>query len=331
MSDVIEDWLLEKSNPSVRYFTLTKLLGKSLDDSEVKAEKQMIMQSPEIISILENQNEDGSWGEQERFYTDKYRGTVWRLLMLAELGAVSENPKIEKACEFILNHSQEPEESGFSVYQSANNQTGLPSGVIPCLTGNMVYSLIKLGYLQDERISKAIGWILKYQRSDDGDDKSPKGEFYQRYVMCWGKHSCHMGVAKALKALAVIPAKMRTKEIDAKISELAEYFLKHHIYKKSHNLNQIAKPGWLNFGFPLMYQTDVLELLEIFSELKIHDVRLNEALELLKAKRDKEGKWIMKNSFNGKIPTKIENKGAPSKWITLKALIVLKEYDNRSN
>ncbi len=330
MSENIIDWLLEKSNPSVRYFTLTKLLGKPTDNFEVKAEKQLIMQSSEILSILENQNQDGSWGEQERFYTDKYRGTAWRLLLLAELGASPESPKIKQACEFILKHSQEPEKSGFSVNQSSKSLTGLPSSVIPCLTGNMIYSLIKLGYSEDERVLKAIDWILKFQRTDDGTQNPPKDGFYPRFEMCWGKHSCHMGVAKALKCLVAIPEKMRTKEINDKISDLAEYFLRHHIYKKSHDLDQISKPGWLHFGFPLMYQTDVLELLVIFAELKIHDTRLQDAIEILKAKRGSDGKWLMQNSFNGKMAAKIEVKGKPSKWITLKALEVLREYEEIS-
>lgn len=326
MTQDLNHWLLETSNPSVRYFTLTKLLGKSENDLEVAETKREIMKCHEIHGLLKNQNEDGSWGEPERFYLDKYRGTVWRVLMLAELGADSSHPQVKKACEFLMNHSQEPVEFGFSVYLSEKTKAGLPSGVIPCLTGNMVYSLIKLGYLHDGRVSKAIKWIVKYQRTDDGVVESPRSDFYKRYLACWGKHSCHMGVAKALKALSAIPKEHRSREVNDKIAELSDYFLKHHIYKKSHDLTQESKPGWLNFGFPLMYQTDILELLEIFSELKIHDPRLNDAIEILISKQDLSGKWKMKNSYNGRTPVKIEEKGEASKWITLKAMLVLKEY-----
>lgn len=37
------DWLLEEDNPSVRYFTLTDLLGRSKRDHEVQEAKAKIM------------------------------------------------------------------------------------------------------------------------------------------------------------------------------------------------------------------------------------------------------------------------------------------------
>jgi len=276
--------------------------------------------------LLDLQNDDGSWGTPERFYTDKYRGTVWNLIVLAEMRADPEDPGVKKACEFILNNSQETELGGFSYSRSAKRRSGLPSGVIPCLTGNMVYSLIRLGYLEDERIQKAIGWICAFQRVDDGIGEPPSGKVYERYEACWGRHSCHLGVAKALKALAAIPDDMRSKSVNEKIGQLVEYFLIHHIYKKSHDLEKVAKPGWLRFGFPLMYQTDVLELLEIFAELRIKDPRLEDAIGIVSGKRNKEGLWKMQNSFNDKMLVAVEEKGKSSKWLTLRALKILKFY-----
>jgi hypothetical protein len=37
------NWLLEEDNPSVRYFALTELLDKPVNDSEVKKAKNTIM------------------------------------------------------------------------------------------------------------------------------------------------------------------------------------------------------------------------------------------------------------------------------------------------
>jgi len=322
-SDVI-NWLLEEENPSVRYFTLTSLLDMKQDDPIVIQARENIMLDGPVPKILSKQNEDGSWSVPERFYTDKYKGTVWTLLILAELGADPHDPQIKKACEFILEHSQCIENGGFSHMQSAKTKQGLPSGVIPCLSGNMVYALIKLGYLEDERVQRGIAWITKYQRADDGNKVRSKDDEYNRLFTCFGKHSCHMGVAKALKALAIIPDDKLTGETRAKRDELVEYFLIHHIHKKSHQIDEIARPGWLKFGFPLMYQTDVLELAGIMTDLKIKDARLSEALQIIRDKQDKDGRWELENTFNGKTITAIEKKGSPSKWITLKALCVLK-------
>lgn len=326
MTGSIIDWLLEENNPSARYFTFTTLIKRPLEDPEVIAAKKTIMGNGIVPQILAKQNDAGSWGIPQKFYRDKYGGTVWNLLILAELAADPDDHRIKNACEFILKHSQEPVEGGFSYDESAKTGAGLASGVVPCLTGNMVYSLIKLGYLSDERVQQAINWIVKYQRADDGADQAPEGDVYARYEMCWGRHSCHMGVAKTLKALAAVPYDLRTDEQKRKIDELCEYFLSHHIYKKSHNLNETARPGWLRFGFPLMYQTDVVELLEIFADLQIKDPRLADAIKVVRTKQTKEGKWKLANSFNGKTLVDIEKKGQPSKWITLKALKILNVY-----
>lgn len=319
------EWLLEEENPSVRFFTLTNLIEKPLDGTQVKNAQEAIMNTGLVPKIMEQQKEDGSWGEPLRFYRDKYRGTTWVLLLLAELGADVNDPGVRRACEFILENSQEPVGGGFSYDRSTKTGGGLPSGVVPCLTGNMVYSLVRLGFLDDPRVWNAISWITTYQRADDQSEEVPKGFPYDRYPMCWGRHSCHMGVAKTLKALAAIPENHRSEDVKRTIEKLAEYFLKHHLFKKSHNLEEISRPGWLKLGFPLMYQTDILELLLIFKRLNFQDQRLQEALDILKSKRLEEGSWKLENSFNGKMLVNVEQKGKPSKWITLRALEVLKE------
>jgi hypothetical protein len=319
-------WLLEEDNPSVRYFALVDLFEKSKEDSEVLKAKAEIMQKGVVPKILAKQKEEGYWEEAEKFYTAKYKGTVWQILILAELGADGKDSRIKRACEFLLENSQDRESNGFSISISAKTGGGRSSGVIPCLTGNLVYSLIRLGYLQDVRVQKSINWITTYQRFDDGINERPKGWPYDRFVMCWGKHSCHMGVVKTLKALAEIPIIQRNKEVKNTIEEGVEYLLQHHLYKKSHNLNQIAKPGWLRLGFPLMYQDDILEILGILTQLGYHDQRMQEAMDILISKQDEQGKWKLENTFNGRFQTNIEQKGKKSKWITLNALKVIKKY-----
>jgi hypothetical protein len=256
-------WLLSEENPSVRYFTMTKLLEKGETNPEVTEAKNNIMQLGTVAQILAHQKENYFWGTPSRFYHAKYTGTVWQLMILAELGADPCDFRIKNVCNYILAYSQDNESYGFAVNKSNKSGGGRHNEVIPCLTGNMLWSLIQLGYSDDERILKGIEWIIKYQRIDDGHT-FPINEWpYDKFEMCWGKHSCHMGVVKSLKALSIIPEEKRTKTINEKIDALVEYLLIHHIYKKSHDLNTISKPGWLKPGFPLMYQTDILEILEI--------------------------------------------------------------------
>ena len=95
-------------------------------------------------------------------------------------------------------------------------------------------------------------------------------------------------------------------------------------HKRSHDVSQIARPDWLQFGFPLMWQIDVLEVLGILTKLGYRDERMQEALDLVISKQDDQGRWKLEHTFNGRFQTNIEQKGKPSKWVTLNALLVLK-------
>ena len=97
--------------------------------------------------------------------------------------------------------------------------------------------------------------------------------------------------------------------------------------ERCHNLKRTSKPGWLKFGFPLMYQTDVLEILDILTALGVKDSRMDEAVSLVVSKQDDRGRWQVENTYNSeRLLIPFEQKGAPSKWLTLRAMRVLKRY-----
>ncbi len=318
------DWLLKMNNPSVRYSTLIDLLDKPLDDPEVKKARKEIMERGIVPKILAKQKEGGFWVNATHFYIKtKYRGTVWTLLVLAELYADGNHEKVRKACEFILEHSQE-ESGGFS-YKSAERSAkgGDHDKVLPCLTGNMVWSLLRFGLSEDPRVQKGIDWITTYQRFDDGV-KAPRGWPYS-HENCWGRHTCHMGVVKALKALAEIPVEKRDQKVRKTIEEGAEYLLGHHIFKRSHDLTTVSNLRWLEFGFAPMANIDVLEILDILTALGYKDERMQEAVDVVILKQN-EGRWNLDTTYNGRFQVNIEQKGKPSKWITLGSLRVLKRF-----
>ena len=320
------NWLLEEENHSVRYFALKDIFDKPEDDKLVQDARREIMRSGLVSGILQKQQETEYIRAYPRFYTNKYKGLVWSLIVLAELGA-EVIPQIKEQCEYILNNSQEPRDGGFSQNIAVRTGGGRITEVIPCLTGNMVWSLIRFGYLDDPRLQRGIDWITRFMRYNDGIENDPQIPPYNHYEMCWGAHTCHMGVVKVLKALSVIPMGKRTKEVNDTIQKSVEFLLIHHIYKRSHNLNKTSKPGWLKFGFPLMYQTDVLEILDILTGLGIVDSRMDESINVIRAKQDDMGRWIAENTYNSdRLLIPIEQQGEKSKWLTLRAMRVLKRY-----
>jgi hypothetical protein len=320
------EWLLEEENPSVRYFALQDILDRPGDDADVQAAGRAIMEKGMVPQILKMQREPEYIEAYPRFYTNKYKGLVWSLIVLAELGADA-NAQIREQCAYILGHSQERENGGFAMHEAKKTGGGRVSEVIPCLAGNMVWCLIRFGYLEDAGLQRGIEWLTRYMRFNDGTEDDPQVPPYDRYEMCWGRHTCHMGVVKALKGLSAMPEEKRTPAVNDTIQRAVEFLLIHHIYKRSHDLNRKSKAGWLKFGFPLMYQTDVLEILDILTGLGIKDSRMDEAVQEVIGKQDDTGRWRIENTYNSdRLLIPFGEKGEQSKWLTLKAMRVLKRY-----
>ena len=133
-----------------------------------------------------------------------------------------------------------------------------------------------------------------------------------------------MGAVKSLKALAEIPAAERTQAVKETIEQGAEYLLKHHLYKSSRDPSVIAKRFWLNFGFPTLWKTDALEMLDVLVKLGYRDDRLQDAIDLVISKQDEHGRWKMEKSWNTRLLVSLEKDDKPSKWITFQALRALK-------
>jgi len=318
------DWLLEEDNPAVRRFTLTRLLGRSERNDDVRRARAAVMMRGVVPRILARQRPEGYWDRPDRFYHAKYRGSVWQLIVLAEHGANPTDPRIRQAGEFILERSQDRSSGGFSLHEAVRSGGGRAHEVIPCLTGNMVWSLLRLGFARDARVQMGVDWLTKYLRFDDGESKPPADFPYNHWEMCYGRHTCFMGVVKGLKALAEVPPSARSAAVSRCIRDGIEFLLRHHIFKRSHDLRRVSKPGWRRFGFPRMWGTDVLDTLLVLTRLGVRDPRMQEALDHVAAKQDADGRWLLEDSFNGRFLVSVESRGRPSKWVTLNALTVLR-------
>lgn len=312
------EWLLEDDNPSIRYFTLMDLMDKKINSSEVKSIRDKIMLEGSVPKILSKQKPRGYWEDFHNFYLPKFKATVHTFYILVELAADGNDSRIKRTSEFILEQCQD-QPSGAFFWKKGN------LNIIPCLTGNMLFSLIRCGYLDDPRVQKGIDWVVKYQRFDDGETKPPKEWPYnagpRKGDSCWGKHACHTGVICTLKALSEIPKAKRSQEVKLKTEQASEYFLKHHIYRRSHDLSKISIRNWIYSGFPL---GGFLQVLYILSKLGYKDDRMQDAIDLLLSKQNENGRWVMEVSLNGRMHANIEKKGKESKWVTLNALRCLK-------
>lgn len=316
MNSKIIEWLSEKENPSVRYFTLRFLLDRTEEDAEVTEARRGIMQSEPVQKILSAQNPEGWWDKPGPGYSRKYLSTVWQLIFLAELGADGSHPQIQRGCDYLLTHAQATH-GGLSATAHAT-----PSGAIYCLNGNMVWALTALGFGSDERVARAVDWLTGMITGD----LPHTGKYSWPGFQCGAnnKFSCAWGAVKSLRALANLPSAMLTPKIKRALTATIDFLFSRDPAQADYPAYERVSSEWFKFGFPLS-SSDVLELSLALTEAGHgRDPRLKNAIELILSKRQPDGHWLLKHSLNGKMWADIEVKGKPSKWITLRALRMLK-------
>lgn len=324
-------WLLETDlgQPAIRYFTLRDILEQRQDDSAVSEAKDAIMNTGPVPKILAAQAPEGYWVKPGAGYGPKYCGTVWQIVFLAQLGAEGSDPRVQAGCEYVLSHNI-ASSGGFSV-------NAMPSGFIHCMAGNLGAALIDLGWLDDRRLQSALEWQA---RMITGDGVAPvvskhsDGRYYKSgtsgpLFTCAanGNLPCSWGAVKAMLALSKVPTTNRTERMKAAIDQGIDFLLGYDPAVADYPFAFGNKPNssWFKFGYPIGYVTDVLQNLEVLAALgRAQDTRLARALELVEGKQDDQGRWQMEYSYNGKTWADIEVKGLPSKWVTLRALRVLK-------
>jgi hypothetical protein len=325
-------WLLEedRENPGPRYFALRELLGKAEDDPEVATAQKAVMVSGPVPAILDAQDRAGFWVEPGPGYLPKYRSTIWQIIFLAQLGADVDDPRVRAGCDYVLEHTRS-RYGGLSA-------TALPSGLIHCMQGNLEAALIDLGWLGDERLDEALDWLA---RSITGRDIAPNKDRKAdiRYLRSGnsgpgfpcsanGHQPCAWGAVKAMLALSKVPEASRTPSIEEAIEVGVDFLFSRDPAAADYPMGYSDKPNrsWFKFGYPIGYVTDVLQNLEVLTALGYGgDPRLETGVEMLLGKRDARGRWLLEYTYNGKTWVDVEEKGKPSKWVTLRALRVLED------
>lgn len=89
--------------------------------------------------------------------------------------------------------------------------------------------------------------------------------------------------------------------------------------------NNKPSGNWWKFGFPVFYVTDLLQNVEALVGLGYGtDPRLANALNIIRGKQDTQGRWLMEYDYTGKTWVDFGPKKQPNKWVTHRALRVLK-------
>ncbi|MGY5853165.1 MAG: hypothetical protein RTU92_06330 [Candidatus Thorarchaeota archaeon] len=323
ITDGVLDWLLEPENPSVRYWTLQHLLDKDKQSKDVQEAQKDIIKSQCIQSIIGAMKPEGYWGDEDDMYNPKYTATTHNLLILAEFG-VKRVEEIETVIEHLFLFQRN---SGHFLIKMPKTEKGRASIVKDgcCYDGNILYYLIHFGYLSHPRTQHLIEFQEEYYSQEEGGWKCRAFPIDSTKVF---PVNCYMGRIKMLRGLAAIPENKRSKKLQGIIDQEIEVILENGVYKYLRNPDgsRKEKAGWKRFGFPIFYQSDILEVLGILGTLGVRDDRMQDAIDVVLAAQQEDGKWLLKHTFNGKMICKIDEKHKTSKWITLRALRALKGY-----
>ncbi len=84
-------------------------------------------------------------------------------------------------------------------------------------------------------------------------------------------------------------------------------------------------PSWLQFSFPTWYFYDILRGLEYLRDAEVKpDERIAEAIGVMEANRDPDGRWPPQNVHEGEAHFQMDDgEGKASRWNMLRALRVL--------
>jgi hypothetical protein len=91
----------------------------------------------------------------------------------------------------------------------------------------------------------------------------------------------------------------------------------------------VAVTAYLDFAFPYYWHYDVLRALDYFRGAGADpDPRMAEAMEIVRSKRQPDGRWLLDRVHPGRVHFDLEDGvGAASRWNTLRALRVLDWWD----
>ncbi|MGE5141349.1 MAG: hypothetical protein ACM3JD_17920 [Rudaea sp.] len=297
------EWLLEESNPSVRYHALLWLCDQPENSADVVRTRRAIARSAPVQKIIADQRPGGYWGSDPR----PHHATAGHLRLLLWLGA-PRSEAVRKAMDYRVACLLPDGAYGIGTPERAY--------LVPCHGAEMLSLMLRYGYAADPRTRKLLDWLLRIQ---EGDGVWPCPSKRNHFPCMWA-------TADILRSLRDLPPRWVTARVQQARRRASELFL-------NSNLSQYHRrkvdPRWFQFGFPLAFTSDILDVLEsIAPYVSPDEERIQEPLKIILSKQDKRGRWPCEKHPQGGMWIErygvLEEIGAPSKWVTLHALRTLK-------
>jgi hypothetical protein len=303
--EAVMDWLLD-SDPSIRWQVMRDLLEEP--DEAVAAERSRVATEGWGARLLDLQAPNGQWGGGDTFWPH-WTSTFYTLILLRDLGLDPASAPARKAISLVRENCTWGPEFG--------NAPFFVGEVEPCINGRV----LALGAYFGEASDRLADRLLSEQLDDGGwnCDAPPSSRSSFNSTICVLEGLFEYEKAKGATA-AVTDARRRGEE----------YLLDRRLFR-SLSTGEVINPEWLQFSFPTRWHYDVLWGLDYLRRAAVEpDERVAEAMELVRDKRDQDGRWPLENPHAGEVHFHMEEgAGKPSRWNTLRAMRVLDWYSGR--
>lgn len=305
----VTDWLLN-ADPAIRWQVLRDLADARPE--EVAAERARVATEGWGAALLERQADDGRWDggtyrpgwvDDDKPFFDAWTATHFALQQLRDLGLDPTSAEADRAVSLVRDN----------VRWEANGAGYFDGEVEPCINGIALASGAYFGQAVDAIVDRALAGQL----GDGGWN-------------CWAEYGAT--VSSFHSTICVLEGLLEWQRAGGSSTAVAEarargeeYLLERRLFRRRSN-GAVVDPRFTMFSYPTRWYYDVLRGLDHFRATgEPPDERCDEAIDLVAAKRDANGRWPLENVHQGPTHFEMEGpEGSPSRWNTLRALRVLR-------
>jgi hypothetical protein len=310
VDESVTDWLLE-GDPAIRWQVL-ELTGAPA--ATVAAERARVAHEGWGAALLAVEDDDGLWAGGACFPAN-YRGgepgqpwtaTMHTLQTLQLLGLDPASQAAQRAVSLVAANGR----------WEHDGQRYFDGEVEPCINGRTVETGASFGVDVAGVVERLLG-----ERLGDGgwNCEAENGSVRSSFDTTINVLEGLLAFEHAVGGDDRVRAARRTGE---------EYLLERRLFRRR-STGDVAADRYLSFAFPYYWHYDVLRALDHFRRAgAARDPRMAEAVDVVRAKRQPDGRWLLDRILPGRVHLDLERpEGTPSRWVTLRALRVLQWWD----
>ncbi len=315
----VTDWLLDpdESDPSIRWQVMRDVLDSP--ESEWQAERARVVSEGWGSRLMAHEDADGQWAGGAHFPADfqwgEEEGQPWTstshaLSQLREFGYHPASEQARRAVELI----------GANCRWEHDNQPYWEGEVEPCINGNAVANGAYFGVDMSPVVERLVGEVLE----DGGwNCEAENGSVRSSF-------DTTINVVEGLLEFERVTG--GTPESQAARRSGEEYLLKRHLFRKL-STGEPADRKYLYLSHPNHWHYEVLRALDYFRAASVltgqaPDPRLAEAIDHVRSRQLEDGTWPLNWKPTGRVWFDVDDGvDKPSRWVTLRALRVLKWWD----